>query len=261
MALLTTLVGVVGCAGPPQLQSQSASTPPTIDGAIGDWTRGVTPVEGQPLSMGVITTDSMLYVAVTSSDRRVTRAVMQKGLIAWIDPAGGTATTYGVQYPLGRREEAQRRGTGAASRDVTDDERAMALRELAVRRGEERFRQPAAHGSGLRAQVQVNGGAFVYELAVPLVPPADSATAPPEALVVTPGSSIGVGMQTPSSDDERPPLQPRTGTSVTGDVTGQRRRGRRRRDNRRRQQAPDAQDRLPDLKVWTRVVAAPGATQ
>lgn len=259
--VLTALLGLLvmgACGGPSTLQSTSPTAPPTIDGTLSEWGGALTYVNDEPVSMGVVPTDSLLYVALTTQDQRLIRSIAKNGLIVWVDPAGGEQRTFGVQYPLGLRvQRAGRRGprgagaSGASRPTATLDQ--LALKELAVIRHDSiRTRIPAKFSSGLRAQATIDRGALVYELAIPVGAASENPTERAHGLRTALGPTVGIGLQTPEPDDASNVQMPSQGVPS---VTGRRRGNRRSRRNRQRQRRRPAQEAdLPSLDLWTRVV-------
>lgn len=251
------LLLVGACGGPSTLQRGSLSAPPTIDGALGEWGGSLSYVTDEPVSMSVVPTDSLLYVALATQDQRLIRSVARNGLIVWVDPSGGDARRYGIQYPLGMRAQRAGRGgrpagargpSGSAQRSAPLGR--LSLQELdVIRRDSGRVRIPAQFSSGVRAQATVDRGALVYELAIPV---AAAGTASKQHGLRTPlGSAVGIGLQTPEADEEADVTMPtRNVPSVTG-RQGRTRRGQRGRQRRRTRsaQAPS----LPTLDLWTQV--------
>ena len=260
---LTTLLGILflvgGCGSPSTLQSSAPSTPPTIDGALGEWGGNLTYVDDEPVSMSVMRTDSLLYVALSTQDQSLIRSVAKNGLIVWVDPKGGKQRTYGIQYPLGLRAQRagqrspQASGAAGASRPTATLDQ-LALNELdVIRHDSTRVRIPAKFSSGLRAQATIDRGALVYELAIPVNTASGTVTGQTHGLRSALGSTIGIGLQTPDPDEERNLQMPDQGVPS---VTGRRRGNRRGRRGRQRQrQRPTQEADLPTLDLWTRVVA------
>jgi hypothetical protein len=237
---------------------------PVVDGALSEWGGSLTYLDDEPVAMSVVPTDSLLYVALATQDRELIRSVTKRGLVVWVDPAGGEARTYGVQYPLGlRAQRAGQTGPGSPAPGASDPQRGpgaaslldqLALDELdVIRHDSTRVRIPAQFSAGLRAQATIDPGALVYELAIPLgTTRGTTDKSQRHGLRASLGSTVSVGLQTPESDQEVDLDVPDQGgaPSVTG-TRGRTRRGRRppRRRQPRRIQGPE----LPTLDVWTRV--------
>lgn len=241
--LLILAVAASGCGGTQALESQSVSAP-NVDAAIGEWQGGVRQMDGKDIQMGVAVTDTMLYVAVTSNAPDVIRAAARRGLIVWVDPAGGKEKAYGIQYPL--RDERARNALPANEAPQMADQN-----QLAILQGERRTQRPAQHTSGLRAAINLQRASMVYELAIPVASVEDAVN--PDALKASLGSTVGVGVELPDverSFDARPPSTARRG-GVTGRVDGSRRRGRQ-----RQRQQQQSRPNPVTLSVWATVTRA-----
>lgn len=256
-ALVLLLAGA--CGGPPTLQRGSTSAPPTVDGALSEWGGSLSYVHDEPVSMSVRPTDSLLYVALATQDQRLIRSVAKNGLIVWVDPSGGKARRYGVQFPLGfRAQQAGRRGSpsadsdrtgppGPSRRSSTFDQ--LALEELdVIRHDSVRVRIPAQFSSGVRAQATIDPGTFVYELAIPTAAGTASAQ---HGLRAALGPTVGIGLQILEADDASDVSMPTGGVPSVAGRQGRTRRGR---QGRRRQRARQSQPpSLPTLDLWMKV--------
>lgn len=254
-------VFVVGaCSGPPTFQSQSLSEPPSIDGELSEWGGTLTRVEDSPVSMSVVPTDSMLYMAFLIPDQGAIRAVAKNGLLVWVDPSDRQAHTYGVQYPLALRAAQRSEATSAGPEGAASLDDLFPSDLAIIRNDTVRHRMPAGLSSDLRVQGTLSTGSLIYEAAVP-VPhsTSDPSDGTQEHGLLEPlGPAVAVGIETPDPEDadrfDRSPGIP----SVTGrGGRGRSPRGRRGRRGRRggqqRQQPPPSPD-APRLDLWTRVV-------
>jgi len=245
--------------------------PPSIDGALEEWGGRLSPVDDR-VSMGTLSTDSLLYVAVAIQNEDLIRSVVQNGLIVWVDPEGGQGRTYGIQYPLGLRsqgpgqEAPDVQGSGAPGGTRGLDQ--LDLSELDIIRNDTvRQRIPAHFSSGLRAETTIDPGSFIYEVAIPTG--LDAGTAGQQhGLLTTLTLPVNVGLQTPESGDE-PNLGDDQGIpSVTGGGGGGRAPGGRRpggrapgtrgRTGQQGQQSPppDPAQQIPTLDAWAKVLPA-----
>lgn len=265
-SLLVVLLGALvmgACSGPPTLQSGSLTQPPTIDGALSEWGGSLSYVDDESVAVSVVPTDSLLYVALSTQDKGLIRTVLRDGLIVWVDPTSKKKRTYGIRYPLGLRIQRSNQ-VGPASRSseassASRSQRAMSvfdrlsLKELGIiRDGTTHARIPAQFSSGVRAQVQIDPGALVYELAIPTGESAGAQAERQHGLRTTLGSTVDVGLATPKADDEEPDVNmPSNVPSVTG-RQGRRRGGQRGRQRRRALQ--NQNEGLPTLDLWMRVV-------
>lgn len=262
LAVFTGVLFMGACSGPPTFQSQSLSQAPSIDGALSEWGGSLTRVEDSPVSMSVVPTDSVLYMALLIPERDMIRVVAENGLIVWVDPSDAQKHTYGVQYPLGLRAEQRSAATspgpgGPASLDQ------LFPSDLAIIRNDTvRHRMPAGLSSDLRVQATLNTGALVYEIAVPVPRSASGgmADAQEHGLLESLGSAVTVGIETPDPEEDSDRFAQSPGIpSVTGrGRRGRTRRGRRgrrgRRARRRQRQRSSRSEDAPRLELWTRVV-------
>lgn len=264
LAVLTGVLLVGACSGPPTFQSQSLSQAPSIDGELSEWGGALTRVEDSPVSMSVVSTDSMLYMALLVPERDLMRAVAKNGLIVWVDPSDAQQHTYGLQYPLGLRAAQRSKATSSES------ERAASLDDLfpsdliIIRNDTIRHRMPAGLSSSLRVQATLNTGSLIYEAAIPVPRSAsdERTDAQEHGLLEPPGSAVAVGVETPDPEEDADRFARSSGIpSVTG-RGGRGRRGRsprgRRRGGQRGSQSAPAPQRpdLPTLDLWMRVVPA-----
>lgn len=265
IAMLFGIVFVGACSGPPTLQTHSLSQAPAIDGTLADWGGALTRVGDHSVSMGAVSTDSTLYLALLIPDRAHIRSVAKRGLILWVDPAGKKRHTYGVRYPLGLRAQ-QASQSGDASASGASSSRSPTLNDLfpsdlaVIRNDTIRHRMPAGLSSDLRAQATLDTGSLIYEIAIPITPNGAGAgtDARRHGLHTPPGSALSIGLETPSPEDDSDLIGRSQGIpSVTGrSGRGRTRRGRRGRRGRRTAPSPSLDQAKLDL--WTRVVVSSG---
>jgi len=268
-ALLVGLFGLLflgACSGPPTLRSQTFSESPSIDGQLSEWGGGLTRLGDKPVSMGVVPTDSLLYVAVVMSDRALIRSVAERGFILWVDPTGKQRHTYGVQYPIAlqrqraSQKESEDSGPGGAERAPTLAQ--LFPSDLALIRNDTiRRRMPARLSSALQAQATMNTGSLIYEIAIPLNESGSDRTTDrwKHGLRTSLGSTLTIGLETPETGEESN-LQPQTEgiPSVTGrGRRGRTPRGRRRGERQGGENSPSVQSPdQPALKLWTKVTVS-----
>lgn len=241
--------------------------PPSIDGSIEEWGGTLTSVDNG-VAMDVLPTDSLLYVSLSIQNPDLIRSVAENGLIVWVDPTGSQRHTYGIQYPLGLRSQ----GSGAEASVESDEGGAsgqsvldrMSLAELDVIRNDTvRQRIPARFSSGLRAEVALETGSMIYELAIPTGP---AGAGEHHGLRAALNRTVGVGVQTPESDDDPdrtgqatgvPPVtQPGGGRGGVpgGRSPGRGAPGRQQPGGRQGQQPPpEPTPTRPTLDLWTTV--------
>lgn len=254
LVVVALLVGA--CSSPATLSTERMTTPPTVDGTLDDWGGRLAYVGDRPVSMSVLPTDSLLYVALSIQDQQLVRAVAVNGLTVWVDPSGQQRKGYGVRYPLGLRHQ-QRSASGSAAEpsSVAAAFDRVSLAELEVVRGDSsRRRIPARFSSGLRGQAALNPGSLIYELAIPVGVTEGAAADRRHGLQAALGETVGIGLETPQPEDEENRVVPQGGIpSVTGRPGRRGRRGQRgRRRQEQRRQAVQQADR-PSLDLWVQV--------
>lgn len=265
--LLSLLAGGLllgACSGPQRVPSQSLSEPPSIDGELSEWGGTLTRVEGSQVSMSVVPTDSMLYVALLIPDQEVVRAVAENGLLVWVDPSDTQAHTYGVQYPLALRAAQRSAATSAGAEDEASLDDLFPSDLAIIRNDTVRHRMPAGLSSDLRVEGTLSTGSLIYEMAVPISGSASGKGADEQehGLSGPLGPAVSIGIETPDPEEDADRFEQSPGIpSVTEGSGGRRsprgRRGRRGRqgDQQERQQPPPTRD-TPRLDLWTRVVTA-----
>lgn len=263
--VLTMLVGGLlagACSSPETLRTQSLSRAPSIDGALSDWNGSLTRLEDSPVSMSVVPTDSLLYVALLIPEKDLIRSVAKNGLIVWVDRSGTQARTYGVQYPLGvsaQRPEQKESSTAAGPEDPSSLEQLFPSDLAVIRNDTVRHRMPAGLSSDLRVQATLNTGSLIYELAVPVPRSTAEVEGDPEhtGLSGPLGQDLAVGVKTPDPEEESNRLHRAAGVpSVTGRRGGRRSRRARRRSRQRQRRAASRLPELPQIDLWTRVLVA-----
>lgn len=260
LALVLGLM-VGACGSTATLQSGSVTESPTIDGALDEWSGGLTYVTDEPVSMSVYPTDSLLYVAMSVQEQALVRSILENGLIVWVDPSENQQQSYGIRYPIGLRKQRaeQGRSEGEATAPASGSQEDASLSELEIIEGDTRRRIPAQFESGLRGNVTVNEGSFIYELAIPVGPRGDaSGDVAQHGLGASLGSSFDVGVQTPTPEEDTDLMAEEQGIPSVAGGTG--RRGQRRRGRRQPQPPPSQQETgLPTLDLWVTVTAGAGS--
>lgn len=240
-ALLMLFVLIGGCGAPPSLSDAPLTEAPSVDGSLAEWEGRLMPLDNPSVSMAALPTDSLLYVAVLVRDQRLVRTIADRGLIVWVDPAGGTNRTYGIQYPLGLQRQQAGRPPSRPSKNPID---AVSLDELEVLRGDTlRTRIPARFSSGLRAQATLSSGSLIYEAALPVGPTAS----PTHRIASSLGPTVGLGLETPSPEKSSTPTVDAPDL-VSSDPTERRRPRSRQRD--RQPPEPPQRNQNPTLNQW-----------
>ncbi len=101
-AVFAALLVLAGCGSTPLPLVASAPAPAVVDGDVSEWTTGLRPVPGESgLSLGVRNTPDALVVALVAGDEWQARRIATGGLTLWLDPAGGSARSVGLRFPVG----------------------------------------------------------------------------------------------------------------------------------------------------------------
>jgi hypothetical protein len=227
-ALAGTLVFATSKA---KIESAWMAAPVRVDGINKEWDALSTIAKDVRFSMAARNDDRRLYIALVTSDRATAMQAVNEGLIVWVDPAGGSKKTFGLQYPLGRSFRGEG-GPGHVPRQLrrpTGGENDQDQGQETRGRGDDgqdpdsmwkvilsnpRMREADVLGPGkddrrhvlldtgetLEAKVGWAEGMLVYELALPL----DKTAQSPDGIGVRPGSVVGIGLETPERKSEGP---------------------------------------------------------
>lgn len=199
------LLALTGCgSSTPLLPPSSSPSSVVIDGDAADWQGALAAVDKSPLTLGVRSDADYVYIAAVTSDRATIRQTLLTGMIVWLDAGGGKSKDFGVHFPLGMIGEGQtldrtvrpsdRRGddaeNGARLREMT--------RELAIVQGDNRTVFDRDDAPGITSNAALANGTLTLEIKVPLA----QTSATPYAVGAQPGSTLGVGVETPQVDRE-----------------------------------------------------------
>lgn len=188
-----------GCAGTAPLQSAFRSSSVLVDGDENDWYEYLRPVEKQNMSIGIVNDDDFLYVGMMTSDPVLLHQMATRGIVLWVDPAGGRAQSLGLQFPLGLAEAA-----GNAPLPRTESafeelfERSLLEMELVRDAGAERVRLPTNTIPGVATGASLENGTLFYEIRLPLAESGPYTF----AAGATPGGTIGIGIESAEVDPE-----------------------------------------------------------
>jgi hypothetical protein len=184
----------------PRFESQRRDDAITVDGKFDDWYGQLQPFAADPVAIQFLNDGEFLYVRLTASDPAARMMIRRLGMTLWFDPSGGTKKKFGIKYPVieagagfgegrgGRGGASGRRGEGPP-----DDAAAPADRLDILGPGKDDARSlTREHSSGVEVALRSEEGTLHYELKVPLARTADH----PYAIETSPGSTIGVGLET-----------------------------------------------------------------
>ncbi len=210
------LVVLAGCGGTPRVLVPSAPDAAVVDGDAGEWTSGLRPVPGESgLSLGLRRTPDALVVALIAGDDWQARRIASGGLTLWLDPAGGSARSVGLRFPVGSDAEMNAAGgqpDAAALQAGFSSDRLATVRGTAV--------QSAAVGGvpGVETAATWTTRGLVAEVRLPLRGPNAVAFAG-EAI----GTSVGLGIELAEvsrTGSSAPPPPSMVGRSGDGRLDG-----------------------------------------
>ena len=171
LALLTALAIIAGCR-PKQVDSVWRTETMVIDGQLIDWPGGLTPLQPQPVAVGITNDADHLYLALSVNDPGLSRRIMMGGFTVWLDPKGGHKQRVGIRFPIGPWQGASARPQWDPSDEPGRlwEPMALALDQVEiVGPGKSETRVFPANGNGDVA-VMITGGPYglSYELKIPL---------------------------------------------------------------------------------------------
>jgi hypothetical protein len=178
----------------------------TIDGDAGDWSGALQPFGDAPFSAQAVNDGEYLYLRLSASSPVVWRNITRFGLTVWFDPKGGTKKTFGIRYPVVEepfdRYQNDRRGGAPRERPRETPPEGAEQEVSAEPHDRVDVLGPGKHDArsltrdhleGAAVAMRTAQGTLVYELQVPLTTGAGR----PYAIGTSPGSTIGIGFETP----------------------------------------------------------------
>ncbi len=194
----------MGCSRTLRLESTWRNRDIKIDGRSEDWLGLKYYFEGISVSVGLMNDERNLYVSLITDNRMVIGQIMTQGLTFWLDPKGGKNKTFGIKFPLGRREG--ERMTPESMQNLGREEmmerfqKSLAELEILGPKQEVVEKLPVDEAKGIDARIRTEGGLLVYEIEVPLSPSEQH----PYAVGAKVGDTIGFGFDSPKLEMQRP---------------------------------------------------------
>ncbi len=242
---------LAGC-GSLELQSHWRDHEVVIDGKNTEWYGFSVVLDKERVSASLLNDEDYLYIGLVVTDRGLQRQIMRQGITFWFDRNGSDDKKFGIRFPLGfsrpgfsRDKMGERGGSDQQRENVSDGSSELEIYRLG---GEQHQRMTMAQASGIEARFHTLHDTLMYELKVPL---ADNASHP-FAIDTTPGSVIGVGVES-SHDFEKPPEGTVEGEGGRGGFGGRGGGGRR---NGFGGGEPGSSGSPEPLKVWAKVQLA-----
>ena len=170
-----------------EMMSQWRDREIAVDGKDGDWL-GLTQYaigESDVTTVGLLNDEHNLYLLLRTHDRALLSQVMRGGFTVWFDPYGQKKKTFGVHFPIGRRETGPpswMRGEGKPEGRRMEPpkappeelpkllEESLTQVELIGPDKDDRctLAVAAADSQGVKVKADLSGGLLIYELQVPL---------------------------------------------------------------------------------------------
>ncbi|MCL5267362.1 MAG: hypothetical protein M1469_04570 [Bacteroidetes bacterium] len=184
-----------GCTSMLLVKSAWDTNKIVVNGNDKDWGDTMFYIPDAKLTVGIQNDSKYLYVILKTTDRQQTFQILGLGMTVWFDPSGGSHETFGIHFPLARREEGgfsrQSRGTndGGMNGDMNNSFMAINPNQLEIlgvnRNGP--VKMTIAELKGIQLQLNHTGEGLIYELRVPLH------SSPDHPYAINPkGSQIGV---------------------------------------------------------------------
>lgn len=195
-------VWMTGCGSTLPLDSKWSGNNIVIDGKQEEWGDNVNYIEDKNIALGFANDDQFLYISLSGIRRDLQRQILTMGLIFWFDPDGGKEKTFGIKFPVGRIGQRglpqQRQGWGEESEEERLSRQKKALEDIEIFTDgdDEPFRMRVGEAMGIAAKVSGLPESMTCELKIPLSEGAGF----PYAINVTPGSTLGVGLETGKLD-------------------------------------------------------------
>jgi hypothetical protein len=208
--LLPCLLAVAACGdGDVTLASQWLDRRIEVDGREDEWSGALTYLDDVKIGVGARNDAARLYLCLVLRDRALQAQILRRGLIVWVDPAGGMQKRLGIRFPLDRVSAGAAAAEGAASEAGRASEVGAAAGtsfEILSDGGYDATPVRREDSRGVRVALNSASSKLVYELEIPLVPGANPSAV---AIGAAPGSRIGIGLETAGTiAAERAPRRP-----------------------------------------------------
>ena len=182
-----------------QFQSGWKDREINIDGRSDDWIGGLTYINRQNISLGIVNDADYLYVCLAAENAAVISSIFRQGMILWFNPESGKKKTFGIKYPVGRQmmqpEEQEMKRPGSEAAPQKRRPAAMAIsNELEILQDERvPIRASIDTLKGIDLSLKRSPGLIVYEIKIPLQNSPDL----PFAIGAEKGSEFTVGIEVP----------------------------------------------------------------
>ena len=184
-----------GCTSMLLVKSAWDSSKIVVDGNDKDWGDTMFYIPDAKLTVGLQNNSKYLYMILKTTDRQQTVQILELGMTVWFDPSGGSHETFGIHFPLARREDGRvNRQSGDNNNSGMDGDMSrsfMAINpdqlEILGANKNGPVRMSIAELRGIQLQLHHTGEGLIYELRVPLH------SSPDDPYAINPmGNQIGV---------------------------------------------------------------------
>jgi len=184
------LILLNGCGGGLKLTSDWQQREIKIDGSDSPWQRGLYYDKEYDFVYGVRNDEKYMYVFLKTQNRSTQMQIMRQGLTVWFDREDGKNQTFGIQYPMSRKEE--RNGfvpdTNEEKLHPFLDQEFPELEILGPKK-EDVQRFSALEVPGIRVKLGRTRETLIYELRVPLSKTSE------QPFAIEPASSNRIGIE------------------------------------------------------------------
>ncbi len=200
---ISSIVFFIGCDNL-ELHSKWLNHDITIDGNDADWKNATTYIENAKIAIGLFNDENYLYLSLSPWDRKIQNQIMRRGCTLWFDPERDNKKTFGIRFPLGKKEMGlplMDRGNRRESEKRLEMYKELQNELEILYTGEDEPTKMSISNAalyGINVMVGNSGGRLFYELKVPL----KKDNQHPYAICADINKSIRIGFETPEIDTD-----------------------------------------------------------
>ncbi len=196
IVLLPLILSLTNCSSSISLQSNWTKNELPLDINDPIWQTGLTRLDDEPIYFNSINDNEFLYLYITTADQTYERQILTRGLTVWFDSTGGSDKLFGIDYPIGlRNNEFMRQQYDRNKQELPGREEltSESLKELEIigPLENQKFRTPPDGSKGITAKIERKNGNFTYMLKVPLYKSSEHYF----AIGTNAGRQLGVGIE------------------------------------------------------------------
>jgi hypothetical protein len=189
-AVPVLLILLTGCGSSLKLTSDWQQGEMNIDGSDSEWQRGLYYDKESDFVYGVRNDDQYVYIFLKTQNRSTQMQIMRQGLTVWFDREDGKNQTFGIQYPMSRKEPHAVSASESSEETVQSfpGQEFPELEILGPAKGDvQRF--STLDAPGIRVKLGRTRETLVYELRVPIK------KTPAQPFAIEPASSNRIGIK------------------------------------------------------------------